>query len=535
MATLRSLARGDFSLQMKKLLSLSPLFFIGIFLCSGIMAGGTGEPISKSSPKSPVGHRTIKGPNSPQEFYKQGRIAVESAAKLKSIESAAKNIILFVGDGMSVSTVTAARILEGQLRGESGEENLLSFEKFPYVALSRTYSVDAQTPDSAPTMTAIVTGVKTKDGFLSVNQNAVWGDFKTTSGNQLTTILELAERNGKSTGLVSTARITHATPAACYSHEPDRDWEDDSELPGDAVAAGFPDIARQLIEFPIGNGIEVALGGGRRHFLSDTTIDPEYADEKGQRKDGRNLTAEWVSKHPRSAYIWNQSQFDAINPNQVDHLLGLFEWSHMQYEYDRKMDRSGEPSLSEMTSKAIDILARNSKGYFLHVEGGRIDHAHHMNNAFRALTDTIEFARAVQMAVKKVNSQDTLIIVTADHSHVFTIGGYPVRGNDILGKVIENDENGFNLAKDLNGKPYTTLIYADGPGCKNTEMRPDLTMLDTTAPDYVQEAAVPLEHETHSAEDVVVYATGPGAYLIHGVQEQSYVFHVMLKAFGFQN
>jgi len=483
-------------------------------------------------PKNNAVRRLIKGPDSPQQWYEAGQNAVDSSEKIIPKKGTARNIILFIGDGMGISTVTAARILDGQMRGESGEENSLSFEKFPYVALSKTYSVDEQTPDSAPTMTAMVTGVKTNAGILSLNQNAVRDDYKTAKGNELTTILELAEKNGKSTGVVSTARITHATPAACYAHEPERDWEDDSELTPDAVAAKFPDIARRLIEFP-GNGIEVALGGGRQHFLPVTVADPEYPEKKGQRKDGRNLTTEWTSKDPHSAYVWNEKQFQAIDPTKVDHVLGLFEYSHMEYEYDRKNDKAGEPSLSEMTAKAIDILSRNPKGYFLHIEGGRIDHGHHENNAYRALTDTIEFAKAVHVALQKVNPADTLIIVTADHSHVFTIGGFNVRGNDILGKVMIKDGKNILMAKDTNGKPYTTLSYANGPGYKGSPGRPDLTNVNTTDPNYVQETTVPLLDETHSAEDVPIYATGPCAYLFHGVQEQNYVFHVMLKAFGF--
>jgi alkaline phosphatase len=488
----------------------------------------SGAPASKNT----VVRRTIKGPNSPQEWYEAGENALESAEKINPEKGTARNVILFIGDGMGVSTVTAARILDGQMRGESGEENLLSFEKFPYVALSKTYSVDEQTPDSAPTMTSMVTGIKTNAGILSLNQNAVRDEYETAKGNELTTILELAEKNGKSTGVVSTARITHATPAACYSHVPERDWEDDSELPPDAAAVKFPDIARQLIEFP-GNGIEVALGGGRQHFLPSSVADPEYTDKKGQRKDGRNLTEEWTARHPRSGYVWNESQFNEIDPAKVDHLLGLFEYSHMEYEHDRKNDKAGEPALSEMTAKAIDILSRNPKGYFLHVEGGRIDHGHHENNAYRALTDTIEFAKAIDVALRRVNLADTLIIVTADHGHVFTIGGFNVRGNDILGKVMVKDGKNILLAKDLNGKPYTALSYANGPGYKGSPNRPDLNNVNTADSNYVQETTVPLNDETHSAEDVPIYATGPGAYLIHGVQEQNYIFHVMLKAFGF--
>jgi alkaline phosphatase len=208
-------------------------------------------------------------------WYHQGDKALKAAEKhSKAHKSAARNVILFVGDGMGISTVTAARILSGQLQGKPGEESSLAFEDFPNVALVKTYSINQQTSDSAPTMTAMVTGVKTKDGILSIDKNVVRGDHATVAGNELTTILELAEKKHLSTGVVSTARITHATPAACYAHSPDRDWEADSNIPEEARAAGAKDIARQLIEFP-GDGLEVALGGGRSYFLPETQADPE--------------------------------------------------------------------------------------------------------------------------------------------------------------------------------------------------------------------------------------------------------------------
>ncbi len=174
-------------------------------------------------------------------------------------------MILFIGDGMGVSTLTAARIFEGQMRSESGEENRLSFEEFPFSALSKTYGTNQQTSDSAPTMSAIISGVKTDEGVISVNQNVQHANYKTVAGNETKTLLEYAEDAGKSTGVVSTARLTHATPAACYSHSPDRDWESDNDIfmrRKDAYEAKFPDIARQMLEFAYGDGLEVALGGG---------------------------------------------------------------------------------------------------------------------------------------------------------------------------------------------------------------------------------------------------------------------------------
>ncbi len=463
---------------------------------------------------------------SAQRWFEEGAKTARDGANLRPLPFKAKNVILFVGDGMGISTVAAARIREGQLKGGSGEENFLSFEKLPYVSLSKTYSVDGQTPDSAPTMTAMVTGIKTNQGVLSVTQKAKYGDCASARGQGVVTMLELSEALGLATGIVSTARITHATPAATYAHTPNRDWESDAELSAEAKANGCKDIARQLIEFPYGDGLEVALGGGRSYFLPNTVSDPEDAGASGRRKDGRNLPQEW-SKRAGASYVWNKAQFDAIDPRRTRHLLGLFERSHMEYEQDRPNDTGKEPSLAEMTAKAIDVLDNSSrKGYFLMVEGGRVDHAHHAGNASRALTDAIALSDAVRTALKKTDERDTLIIVTADHSHTFTVAGYPDRGNDILGKVVTNGQ----LALDKNGKPYTTLGYVNGPGYRGPNARPDLSNVDTAHPDYLQEATVPLGDETHAAEDVGIYARGPGAHAFQGVVEQNTIFHVMAQS-----
>lgn len=466
-------------------------------------------------------------------WYNDGQNLIKQKLNAPKPKTKAKNIILFIGDGMGISTQTAARILEGQQRGQTGEENQLSFEKFPYTALVKTYNTNQQTPDSAGTMTAMVTGVKTKAGVLSVSEKVLRSNCKSSKGRELTTILELAERKGKSTGVVSTARITHATPAATYAKTPERNWEDSSKLP---KGAKCKDIADQLVNFSVGNGIDVTFGGGRRHFITKA--------EGGKRKDGRNLIQEWQNRFKDGTYVATKAQFDALKPAKNKRVLGLLAKSHMRYEADRKV-KNDEPSLSEMTAKAIDILKQNKKGFFLMVESGRIDHGHHAGSAYNALTDTIEYAKAVQTAVNKTRDDDTLIIVTADHSHVFTIAGYPTRGNPILGKVVANDKNGLakdkpELAKD--NLPYTTLGYTNGRGFAyyaNTQDadkrydgeiatgRKNLNKIDTTSSGYHQEALIPLSSETHAAEDVAVFAKGPGAFLFAGNIEQNVIFHVM--------
>ncbi|UZE95021.1 alkaline phosphatase [Alkalimarinus alittae] len=469
----------------------------------------------------------------------------------------AKNVILFVGDGMGVSTVTAARILEGQLKGMSGEENNLSFDTFPFTGMAKTYNVDAQTPDSAGTMTAMMSGVKTDVGVIGVDENIERGKCSTVAGNELVTALELAEIAGKSTGIVSTARITHATPAATYAKSADRNWEDISDMPSSAVEEGCEDIASQLVGFEknlekrfpdakLINGLEVVMGGGRRHFLpknSEFNSPDAVSSTEGDRTDGRDLTAEWKNAYPQGTYVYDQFGFDDIDPERTERVFGLFNESHMQYEADRENDIAGEPSIVEMTQKSINILDNNKKGFFLMVESGRIDHAHHAGSAYNALTETIAFSSAVQAAVESVDMSETLIIVTADHSHVFTIAGYPKRGNPILGKVISVGAEEPALASD--GMPYTTVGYMNGLGYRDlgneTDAdasygfepqlgRVDLSSVDTQASGYHQEALVPLGSETHAGEDVTVYGKGPGGHLVSGTNEQSMIFHVMNRS-----
>jgi len=496
-------------------------------------------------------------PLTDNEWFKSAQVKVasseENIAAVVKESGKAKNVILFVGDGMGISTVTAARIMAGQLEGKLGEEHQLSFETLPFSGFAKTYNVDAQTPDSAGTMTAMASGVKTDAGVIGVDEDIERGNCATVAGNELITATELAEIAGKSTGIVSTARITHATPAATYAKSADRNWEDVSDMPEAAVTAGCEDIASQLVNFEANlearyegldvDGLEVVMGGGRRHFLpKDAAFNSADAvsSVEGDRTDGRDLTAEWKAKYPAGQYVMDQAGFDAIDADTTERVFGLFNESHMQYEADRANDVAGEPSLAEMTAKAIDVLDNNANGFMLTVEAGRIDHGHHAGNAYNALSDTVALSKAVQVALDKTSIEDTLIIVTADHSHVFTIAGYPKRGNPILGKVVPVGSDEPSLAAD--NMPYTTVGYTNGGGFRDlgdetdadagynfapVTGRVDLTDVDTTTPGFHQEAVVPLGSETHAAEDVGVYAVGPGAHLVTGTNEQSLIFHVM--------
>ncbi len=482
-----------------------------------------------------------------QRWIEDGKTTLGQRKAIKPNKRRAKNVILFVADGMDPTTVAAARIYDGQTRGEEGEENFLSFEKFPYLAMSKTYNTNAQTPDSAGTMSAMVTGVKTKSGVISLTDHVTTENCASAANAGIETIAELAEQIGMATGVVSTARLTHATPAAVYAHAASRNWENDGDLTDEAKTNGCTDIARQLIEFPYGDGLEVAMGGGRRNFLPQSMQDPENSKATGSRKDNRNLASEWSDKSSAHKWVWNKQQFDQIDPSTNPKILGLFERSHMQYELDRNQNnKPNEPSLAQMTAKAIEILSNDKDGFFLMVEAGRVDHAHHGGNAARALHDAQMFSQAIATALSMTNSKDTLIIATADHGHTLAFQGYPKKGNNILGLVAPpykrfEAEDGLSHASD--GKPYTTLTYANGPGSILNKGKSEgdddgghnigrarLTAEQVTDKDFQQQAVIPLGSETHGGQDVTIYANGPHAYLFGGVVEQSYIFHVMEEA-----
>lgn len=526
------------------------LMIIILALMSGC-SGARNSPANVSQP-IPLNIEPNLWYDSGVEHIQQQR---QIANSIQNKEGAAKNIILFVGDGMNITTVTASRILEGQQRGMMGEENNLSFDDLPFSGLAKTYAVDTQVPDSSSTMTAMMSGVKTNKGIVGINESVIRSDCNSKNGNELISALDLAELAGLSTGIVTTTRVTHATPAATYAKSPDRDWEDPSKMPQQAILDGCEDIASQLVgyEFNINaryrgaktNGIEVIMGGGLRHFLPEVSANNPVNNSVGLRPDGRNLINEWTAQYPKGHFIDSRTDFDATDFKTVEKVFGLFNKTHMRFDVNRKSKIVKEPSLSEMTEKALQVLSNNPKGFFLMVEAGRIDHAHHVGNAFNALSDTIELSQAVQVALRKTSTKDTLIIVTADHGHVFTMAGYPKRGNPILGKVVSQGMTEPQLAVD--NLPYTTLGYANGIGHRHLGLetnadkgyhgkgkpgRANLTQVDTTEPGFFQESLVPLHTETHSGEDVPIYASGPGAHLISGSNEQTIIFHAMNHAGG---
>nr|XP_048284869.1 intestinal-type alkaline phosphatase [Myodes glareolus] len=446
--------------------------------------------------------------------------ALSAAKKLQPIQTSAKNLIIFLGDGMGVPTVTATRILKGQLEGHLGPETPLAMDRFPYMALSKTYSVDRQVPDSASTATAYLCGVKTNYKTIGVSAAARFDECNTTFGNEVISVMYRAKQAGKAVGLVTTTRVQHASPAGTYVHTVNRNWYGDADMPASALQEGCKDIATQLVS---NMDINVILGGGRKYMFPEGTPDPEYpndVNQTGTRLDGRNLVEEWLSKHQGAQYVWNREELiqKSLDPS-VTYLMGLFE--PVDTKFDIQRDPLMDPSLKDMTEAALRVLSRNPNGFYLFVEGGRIDRGHHLGTAYLALTEAVMFDTAIEKASQLTSEKDTLTIVTADHSHVFSFGGYTFRGTSIFGLA---------PLKALDGKSYTSILYGNGPGYVGTGERPNVTAAESGDPSYQQQAAVPVKSETHGGEDVAIFARGPQAHLLHGVQEQNYIAHVMAFA-----
>ena len=477
----------------------------------------------------------IKDSRSAEQWYQQGSERVQKRkAELSNTKeitaSKAKNIIFVLGDGMGVSTLTATRIFVGQQQGLLGEEFALSFEQFPYSALIKTYNVDLQTPDSAGTMSALMTGVKTNEGIISFPDSVQRADCSSMPNKTLPTFIDLAKAKGKSTAMITTARVTHATPAVTYAHSVDRNWESDDAIPSTEKELGCTDIASQFVDNKQ-RSLDILFGGGRRHFLP--------TEHGGKRTDNRNLIAEFQLQGSYASTLESLQALQALDElkasdgmtvNNTKPWLGLFSNSHMDYAYQRP---SEQPSLQQMTAVALTRLQKNEQGYALVIEAGRIDHGHHDGTAYKALTETQELHETVAWLLTQVDLKETLIVVTADHSHTLTLAGYATRGNPILGDVVSNNAKGYperSASLDLVGNSYTSLGYRDGPGALHFEHDSEKKSVDKTDPNYRQIALVPMDYETHGGEDVALYAIGPHSQLFSGTLEQHWVFHALKYA-----
>lgn len=385
-------------------------------------------------------------------------------------EDGAKSIIFLIGDGMGYAQLTAARWEKAggdqpnyQPTLDIYQTTRLYMDDMEYAGHMSTHSLNSWITDSAAAITALATGQKTFNGVINVDnitdRGAIMGrENATASAIPLKTILEMAEEDGKASGVVTTTRVTHATPAGYYAHSADRDWEND--------------IAEQCIE----SGMEVAMGGGASKFFFDNRSLLEEAVPLG-----------WT-------VATNETELAALDPAATERLLGIFASSHMSYELDR--DPTVEPSLAEMTKMAIDVLSKDEDGFFLMVEGGRIDHADHARDYKRCVVDTVAFDNAVKVALDyAAENPDTLVVVTADHE----CGGL------VLSSTTSEYTEGW--APNFASGAYPT-----------SETYSDLNIL---------------EEASHTSVDVPLFASGPMAIeFSRGLIDNTEAFDLVKEAMG---
>lgn len=294
-----------------------------------------------------------------------------------------KNIIFFIGDGMGIAQITAGRIYK------YGANGRLHVERMPVAGIVHTNSSDNLITDSAAGATALASGVKTKNGMIGMNPDSV----------AMTTILELAQTAGKSTGLVATSSITHATPACFASHVDYRKKE--------------PEIADQLVQ----SGVDVLLGAGKSFFV------PKDSAES-RREDERNLLVE--AQQAGYSVVQTREALAAINSGKV---LGLFA------DVSLKNERP-EPTLKELTEKSLELLSKNNKGFFLMVEGSQIDWGAHDNDQEYTVREMLSFDEAVEAGIQfAMKDKHTLVVVTADHE----TGGMTIEGGSFTGGELKTD------------------------------------------------------------------------------------------------
>lgn len=355
----------------------------------------------------------------------------------------ANNIILFIGDGMGAEHRKAARWAIAGVNGKLSMDDMLAN------GLIQTYSADNVITDSAAAATAMATGVKTNNGVIGLDANL----------NFVSTILEEAKSQGKRVGLVTTTHITHATPAAFASHIEDRN------------------LMREIAEQLLITNVDVLLGGGEDEFLP--TSENGCFPEAGERDDGRNLINEAIAIG--YVYVCDSVSFGLVEPSSTFQLIGLFA--------DEGMTRPFSPSLADMTQKALDILSQSPSGFFLIVEGGQIDWASHSNDATNAISDTIGLDEAIDVAKQFTsNTNDTLIIVTADH--------------ETGGMVVSSSPTGLPGEDGPFSTPDGNLFYVTW---------------STTG---------------HTAANVPVTSQGPSSGRLTGVNDNTFIYDVMFDAFG---
>ncbi|KOB52019.1 putative Alkaline phosphatase, tissue-nonspecific isozyme, partial [Operophtera brumata] len=276
----------------------------------------------------------------------------------------------------------------------------------------------------------------------------------------------------------------------------------------------------------------VILGGGMQMMVSDSPGTPSDPLDTWscRRQDGMNLINSYIqdkqSRNLKYSYVRNNQELRNLNVADTDYLFGIFANGHLKYEFERDDGPQGMPSIVDMTEAAIKVLQKNNNGFFLMVEGGNVDMAHHRGRAKTAINESSAFDDAIQRALAMTDEQDTLIIVTADHTHTLSINGYQDRGADLFAS--RWDSTNYTTLSYGTGGPDSMHYYAETNAAGQVEVkRRDPSLEDTNDFYYEQVAGIRSDENTHGGGDVTVYAKGPYSHLFHNIHEQHYVYHAI--------
>ncbi len=406
-----------------------------------------------------------------------------------------KNLIVFIGDGMGPAQVTAARIYAQEML-EMDELNMDDY----YVGQAMTQADRSSresglVTDSASSATAFGTGNKTYNGAISVSNEDIAKPFAS--------VIEAAEMKGKATGIISTARITHATPASYASHVRSRGNEN-------AIAMQY-----------LTSGVDVIFGGGKRQFITE--------DEGGKRKD-KNL----ISDFEQAGYTFIEDKDQLMQLKEEEQVLGLFSNSHIPYVLDR--DES-VPTLAEMTQQAINILSQDEDGFVMMIEAGRIDHAGHANDLPSVVQETLEFDAAVKAGIEfAMKDGNTSVVVTADHE----TGGLSLSRDNIYELNVDNWDDQMksssyigSLLRDAETLEDVREIVSTYTWITDLSDEEAQLILDGDGTSYQREGGfnavvskrllVGWAGHGHSAVDVGVWAYGPIASHVKGTIENTVI------------
>ena len=432
---------------------------------------------------------------------------------VSGLAAQAKNIILLIGDGMGPSHFGAAWLYSNRVLGK--ELRMVELMKAGRTAYLVNDTANGIVTESAAAATQIACGVKVPAWVVGMGP-----DGKTPCK----TILELAKDKGMATGLVTTSGITDATPAAFAAHVPHRRDE--------------ASVAMQEIQL----GVDVLLGGRKQFFLPEVSA--------GNRKDGRNLMDE--ARAVGYTVVGDKEEFQRAAGGK---LLGLFNMGNMAFEIDR--GKTAEPSLAEMTAKTLELLAKNPKGLFAMIEGGRIDHAAHHNDAAATIRDTLAFDEAVGVVLEfQRKNPDTLVIVTADHE----TGGMALIGHSKDSKgyggmdfsAIQKAQTSFeHIAEELGKNPTPEKVrevVKRNLAIELTEDEAKMVASDTIRKLDPQKYSYAKLHslafvlrpyfrvgwasQTHTASPLFAFGSGPGSEELVGFRHNTELFRIMKTALG---